>query len=156
MDAANAVIEAAFPADLPRLVDLKLAMFAEGGHADLLAPQAARIILRDYRRLYRRGEARHFVVRQGGRIVACAGAFLKSDLPYRYFVTPFYGFIGDVYTEPAWRGRGLATDLTRRAIDWLGERGATDVRLLAFAAARRIYAKMGFQATDEMVLEIRG
>jgi GNAT superfamily N-acetyltransferase len=141
-------------ADLRRIVELKLAMFAEGGHAGQLSVDAPTIILRDYRSLYRRDLARHFVVRAGGRIVATAGAFLKSDLPYRYFATPFYGFIGDVYTEPDFRAGGLATDLTRRAIDWLAGRGATEIRLLAFDAARRIYARMGFRATDEMVLEL--
>jgi len=154
MDRAQPLIETARPVDLERVVALKLAMFEEGGHAGLLSADARKIILRDYRRLYRRGEARHFVVREGGRIVATAGAFLKSDLPYRYFVTPFYGFIGDVYTEPACRGCGLATALTERAIAWLKARGATEVRLLAFDAARRIYEKMGFQATDEMVLAL--
>jgi predicted GNAT family acetyltransferase len=153
-EAEKLKIETAAAADLARIVELKLAMFAEGGHADQLAVDARTIILRDYRSLYRRDLARHFVVRSGGRIVAAAGAFLKSDLPYRYFDTPFYGFIGDVYTEPAFRGGGLATDLTRWAIDWLAGRGATEIRLLAFDAARRIYERMGFRTTDEMVLEL--
>jgi GNAT superfamily N-acetyltransferase len=141
-------------AELPRIVEMKLAMFQEGGHADQLAGDARDLIRKDYRSLYRRDLARHFVVRSGSRIVASAGAFLKSDLPYRYFATPFYGFIGDVYTEPTFRGHGLATQLTRAAIDWLAGRGVTEVRLLAFEAARRIYERMGFQATDEMVLAL--
>ncbi|MGD0611105.1 MAG: GNAT family N-acetyltransferase [Anaerolineales bacterium] len=151
----KSMIEIATAADLARIVEMKLAMFQEGGHADLLASDAREVIQRDYRSLYRRGLARHFVMREGGRIVASAGAFLKSDLPYRYFATPFYGFIGDVYTEPAYRGRGMATQLTREAIAWLAGHGVMEVRLLAFDAARQIYIRMGFRPTDEMVLELR-
>jgi predicted GNAT family acetyltransferase len=152
----NPLIEIATVADLARVVEMKLAMFQEGGHADLLAGDAREVIRRDYRSLYRRNVARHFVIRAGGSIVASAGAFLKSDLPYRYFATPFYGFIGDVYTEPAYRGRGMATRLTREAIAWLATQGVTEVRLLAFDAARQIYVRMGFRATDEMVLDLKG
>lgn len=148
-------IEIATAIDLARVVEMKLAMFQEGGHAGLLAGDAREVIRRDYRSLYRRDLARHYVMRAEGRIVASAGAFLKSDLPYRYFATPFYGFIGDVYTEPAYRGRGMATQLTKEAIAWLAGRGATQIRLLAFDAARQIYVRMGFRATDEMVLDLR-
>lgn len=151
----NSMIGIATAADLARVVEMKLAMFREGGHADLLASDAREVIRRDYRSLYRRDLAWHFVMRAGGRIVASAGAFLKSDLSYRYFAIPFYGFIGDVYTEPAYRCRGIATQLTREAIAWLAGRGVTEIRLLAFDAARQIYVSMGFQPTDEMVLELR-
>ncbi len=48
----------------------------------------------------------------------------------------------------------MATELTREAIAWLAGRGVTEVRLLTFDAARKIYARMGFRATDEMVLEL--
>jgi GNAT superfamily N-acetyltransferase len=148
-------IEMATVYDLPRIVEMKISMFREGGHLDLLANDAARIILQDYQSLYEQNLARHFVMCAEGRIIASAGAFIKSDLPYRYFAKSFYGFIGDVYTEEKVRGRGFATDLTHRAIEWLSQKGVTEIRLLAFDAGRRIYERMGFEATDEMVLNLQ-
>ena len=137
--------------DLPRIVEMKLAMFSESGHADLLAPNAGELILSDYRRLYTTAEAQHFLIRTGGVAIACAGAFLKSDVPFRYFRSPSYGFVGDVYTEPAFRGQGCAKVLSKNVLFWLRSRDIRMVRLLASEAGRPLYSKLGFVPTDEMV-----
>jgi len=83
-----------------------------------------------------------------------AGAFLKSDIPYRYFSVPQYGFIGDVYTAEGFRRRGLAKHLSELALCWLGSKDVRMVRLLASEAGRPLYEKLGFTASDEMVLEL--
>jgi GNAT superfamily N-acetyltransferase len=145
-------VEPAQAGDLPRIVDMKLAMFAEAGHASLLAPGARERILDDYQRLYASADAQHFVVRIGAAVVACAGAFVKTDLPFRYFDPPVYGFLGDVYTEPALRGRGLARQVNQHALLWLAGKGIRMVRLLASEAGRPLYTQLGFVASDEMVL----
>lgn len=139
--------------DLPRIVEMKLAMFREAGHATLLAPTGATDILADYQDLYSRGLACHFLARAPEGVVGTVGAFLKTDLPFRYFVPPHYGFIGDVYTEPAYRGRGFARILNEDAIAWLRKQGVTMIRLLASEAGRPLYEKLGFKPSDEMVLK---
>ena len=136
--------------DIPAIVELKLAMFVESCHADKLAENAKEIILNDYYRLYEEGQAQHFVTRNENNIIACVGAFIKSDLPYRYYKSSSYGFIGDVYTMPGNRGCGLSTELNEIALAWLRERGIKTVRLLASEAGRPIYKKLGFIPTDEM------
>lgn len=138
--------------DLPRIVEMKLAMFDESGHASLLAPGAGELILSDYKHLYAVGKAQHFLVRSGGGAIACAGAFLKSDVPFRYFRLPSYGFVGDVYTEPNFRGQGYAKLLSESVLLWLRSRGVRMVRLLASEAGRSLYGKLGFVPSDEMVL----
>jgi GNAT superfamily N-acetyltransferase len=145
-------VDRATRADIPKLVELKLAMFAESGRAQLLPEQKRDLVARDYESMYQEELAAHFLVKREGAIVACAGAFLKSDLPYRYFSPAFYGFLGDVYTIPAARGAGLARLLSEAAIAWLKSRGVLTVRLLASEAALPIYTSMGFKPTDEMVL----
>lgn len=135
--------------DLPLIVEMKLQMFRDAGHFDLLAQDAARLVLADYRLMYEAGTATHFVA-GGPTPVAMAGAFLKSDIPFRYFASPTYGFIGDVYTAEGHRQRGLARRLNEMALDWLDARGARMVRLLASAAGRPLYEKLGFVPTDEM------
>lgn len=138
--------------ELPRIVEIKVAMFEEAGHADLLADHAESIVLRDYQQLYLESTAIHFVARDKGQIVASVGAFIKSDLPFRYFSPATYGFIGDVFTENAYRGRGISTMLNSEALIWLKDNGVVMVRLLASDAGRPIYERLGFRATDEMVL----
>ncbi len=141
--------------DLPRIVEIKIAMFQEAGHADLLASDAESIVLEDYLRLYKEDLAHHFVARDGKTLVASVGAFVKSDLPFRYFEPPQYGFLGDVYTEKEYRGIGIATRLSTDAINWLKSRKVRVVRLFASEAARPIYESLGFSSTDEMVLQWR-
>lgn len=136
--------------DLPLVVEIKLQMFREAGHFGLLAHNAGALVLEDYRRMYAAGMATHFIA-SGEAPVAMAGAFLKSDIPFRYFATPAYGFIGDVFTLEGYRRRGLARRLNELALHWLEERGVDMVRLLASAAGRPLYEKLGFVASDEMV-----
>ncbi len=138
--------------DLPRVVELKIAMFEESKHKQLFHPKAASIILKDYQCPYATKKARHFVALLEDRIVAVAGAFLKSDLPFRYFYRDTYGFIGDVYTVPSFRNKGIATRLSRNALAWLKSKNVEMVRLLATNAGHLIYKKLGFQPSDEMVL----
>lgn len=128
-------------------------MFQEAGHADLLANNVEQIVLEDYLSLYQSENGRHFVARNNGKIVASAGAFVKSDLPFRYFKESEYGFLGDVYTSPRYRGFGIATKLSKEALQWLQSRNIKMVRLLASEAARPIYESLGFKSTDEMAVQ---
>jgi GNAT superfamily N-acetyltransferase len=143
------------PIHLPRIVELKLAMFEEAGLGHLLAPEFKSLVLSDYQKLYESSEALHFLSIHSDIIVSMAGGFIKSDIPYRYFHNPRYGFVGDVYTLPTARRQGLATTLNGFVLDWLKKEGVGMVRLLASDAARPIYEDLGFQATDEMVLTLR-
>lgn len=141
--------------ELPRIVEMKVAMFDEAGHGDLLGDNAVSLVLNDYEHLYREGIAAHFVARDNGEIIASAGAFIKSDLPFRYFDPAIYGFIGDVFTEKAYRNRGISTVLNKDALKWLKTKGVLMVRLLASEAGRTIYVRLGFQPTDEMALNLQ-
>jgi len=138
--------------DLACIVELKIAMFRETGHAAALHPSAAALILDDYRQLYADRAAQHFIARSGPLVVACAGAFLKNDLPFRYFRCPVYGFIGDVYTDPRFRRQQIARRLSQDALSWLRCEGVEMVRLLASDAGRAMYTTLGFTRTDEMAI----
>ena len=141
--------------DLPVIVELKLAMFHEAGLIEWLAEGAADMILQDYQRLYAEDRAAHVVIEHNGAIVAMVGAFLQSDLPFRYYKTPLYGFIGDVYTRPGYRERGYAKRLSKHVLVWLQARGVSMVRLLASEAGRPLYEALGFHPSDEMVLHFK-
>jgi GNAT superfamily N-acetyltransferase len=109
------------------------------------------MVLADYQTLYTTGLARHFIAKLGTTIVGCAGAFIKEDIPFRYFKIPRYGFIGDVYVDPVNRGSGIASRLSADALAWLRSQDIGMVRLLASEAGRSIYSRLGFMSSDEMV-----
>ena len=98
--------------------------------------------------------ASHFIAKSDGVIVAMVGAFIKSDIPFRYYSTPMYGFIGDVYVVKNYRHKGVARRLSQNALSWLRIKEITMVKLLASEAARPIYKQLGFVDSDEMVLKI--
>lgn len=63
-------------------------------------------------------------------------------------------YVDNVYTDPAWRGRGLAKQLLRTALDWAREHGFETARLNASDAGRPLYEALGFQPSNEMMLRL--
>ena len=140
--------------DLSRIIDLKLQMYEEAGLLHRLAENPEGVIKKDYQSMYDAGTAKHFLKFEGDEIIAMAGAFIKDDIPFRYYRGTRYGFIGDVYVKPEHRKKGLATSLSRSCVQWLKEKNITMIRLLATEAGRPVYEKLGFAATDEMSLTL--
>lgn len=97
-----------------------------------------------------------FVAEVDGQIVGSAGCqqfaglyplILKTD--YRH-----YGYIWGVYVEPAYRKRGIATQLTQRTIDYLKSIGCTHALLNASPLGKPVYDRLGFAPTNAMQLEL--
>ncbi|MBE9139091.1 GNAT family N-acetyltransferase [Nodosilinea sp. LEGE 07088] len=65
-----------------------------------------------------------------------------------------YGYIWGVYVEPAYRQRGIATQLTRQMVDSLKRLGCTKVVLNAAPAARSLYVRLGFGDSNLMELDL--
>lgn len=141
----KAVIE-----DIPVIVKLKYKMFEESGMAPRLHPDFERMVEEDYRELYQAGTAQHAVIEQEGRMVGCAGGFIRNDAPYRYLKLQVYGFIADVYVEPPFRRKGFARALTNDVLEWFSQHNVRLYRLGATDAARPLYESLGFTSTNEM------
>ena len=61
-----------------------------------------------------------------------------------------HAIVLNVYTEPAWRRRGLAELLMRRVLAWAREERLDRLVLHASQEGRRLYERLGFVATNEM------
>ncbi len=142
----------ASPEDIAPIVDMKIEMFREFGYDQYLHENAREIIFEDYSRMYEENMATHFLAKVDNRIVGIVGAFIKSDIPFRYFSKGHYGFIGDVYTVPTYRNHGISMKLNKEALSWLRDYGVSFVRLLASDAGRPIYERLGFSPDVDMVL----
>ena len=89
--------------------------------------------------------------------MAIAGALIKNDFPYYLFKPGFYGWIIDVYTEPDYRGRKLATKLIDLTQEWLKKKGVKEAKLIASGSeARKLYEKLDYKATWEMSRNLSG
>ncbi|MDQ0887862.1 GNAT superfamily N-acetyltransferase [Paenibacillus sp. V4I9] len=140
--------------EIPTIAELKLKMFEEVGMSHLLISNFIEEVISIYSTLYINGKAQHFVIEENKHVVACAGAFIKEDIPYSFYNERKYGFVGDVYVEPKFRKLGYAKLLTNAVLNWFTEQDIRTVRLLASHNARHLYESIGFKATDEMVLRI--
>lgn len=139
--------------DLKTIIKYKKAMFKDAGLEHLLHPLASNIIYREYKRLYRRNDAVHYLIEEGGEIISIAGGFIKSDIPYKFYKNPRYGFIGDVYTLPEHRKRGYATTLFKTVEKWLFNRGITEIKLLSSEDGREIYRKAGYIECKDLMIK---
>lgn len=140
--------------DIPTIVEMKMAMFREAGSIRLLQDGAEERIAAVYRDLYRQQKCCHYLVEEEGVAVACGGAVIKDDVPFCFFKTPCYGYIMDVYCEPASRRKGYATQLVQQVIAWLRKKGVHNIKLKPSGAGQRMYEKLGFQPSGEMELWI--
>jgi GNAT superfamily N-acetyltransferase len=93
------------------------------------------------------------------RIVAGAGVQVRRVLPFpqRWIDRPIdsVGFgrqaiVLNVYTEPAFRRRGLAREVMLEILTWARSAGIESLVLHAAPAGRRLYEALGFAATNEM------
>jgi len=93
-----------------------------------------------------------------GKIVAGAGVSLREVAPHPQadangkieIVSGRQAIIQNVYTEPAWRRRGVAMLLMKEIISWSQKTGIDSLVLHASDEARPLYEKLGFIATTEM------
>ena len=90
-----------------------------------------------------------------GEIVAGAGLQLRELLPRPVaggtrLVRGPQGLILNVFTEPAWRRRGVAAALMRELLRWCRANGIESLVLHASADGRPLYEKLGFTPTNEM------
>jgi GNAT superfamily N-acetyltransferase len=73
------------------------------------------------------------------------GALSGAEAPY----------ILSMYTERAYRGRGVASEIVRTMIDWARRRGFPRVTLHASAQGRPVYERLGFENANEMRVNLR-
>ena len=71
--------------------------------------------------------------------------------PHWMDAEPARAYLLNFYTEPAWRGKGLAGELLRAALGEVKRRGIGVATLHASKFGKPIYEKYGFVATNEMM-----
>jgi GNAT superfamily N-acetyltransferase len=79
------------------------------------------------------------VAESNGRLVASSGLCVLRRLPGADNPDGLEGYVLNMYTEPAWRRRGLARDILRRLVALRRERGLARVWLHATDDGRDLY-----------------
>lgn len=100
------------------------------------------------------GTYRAWFAEAQGAVVAGGGVLILPFQPGPRDPRPERPWIVNVFTEPEWRGKGLARVLMTEMVEWCRAQGFTVVSLHASDAGRPIYAGMGFLPTNEMRLRL--
>ncbi|MCD0485795.1 GNAT family N-acetyltransferase [Streptacidiphilus sp. ASG 303] len=149
-------VRAARPGDAPELARLRLLMFqAMAGDSSRVRSgpwqDATEALLR--RELADPGSRFAAFVTDDpdrpGRLASCAVGTLEPRLPAPAHPGGLFGFVFNVCTDPAQRGRGHARACTEALLAWFDARGATRVDLHATPGAEALYRGLGF--TDHPV-----
>ncbi len=100
-----------------------------------------------------------FIVEADGQVAGSGCLWLKPVQPVPVPSRP--GFKGggqpyllSMYTEHAFRGKGVATKIVKESIRWAKSKGFPRMTLHASDMGRSLYEKFGFKQTWEMKLEL--
>lgn len=98
-----------------------------------------------------------FVAEVEGQIVGSAGCQRFAGLYPNIMQTTERcdGYIWGVYVEPAYRGRGIATQLTQQTIAHLRAIGCTHAVLNASPSGKPVYSRLGFADSNLMRLSLQ-
>lgn len=87
-----------------------------------------------------------------GEVVAGGGVALLPRAPSPPDLNEEWGFVYNIYTEPAHRRQGLARRLMEVIHQWCRERGLQTVGLNASEFGRPLYEELGYRPSDTMML----
>jgi GNAT superfamily N-acetyltransferase len=97
-----------------------------------------------------------WLVEENGGVVAGAGMWLIDFPPHWMDAEPMRAYLLNFYVDPGFRGRGLAYDLLKTAVEEARRRGIKVVSLHASKFGKPLYERNGFEATNEMILQLGG
>jgi GNAT superfamily N-acetyltransferase len=157
-DMKSCKIRKATQSDAPIIAAHRVAMFSDMGQVPT-AELAAELLTQStsaLAELLREGSyAGWLAVDPNDRVVAGTGVHIKPHLPRISHggvrvVTASVPLAVNVYTEPEWRGKGIARALMLIVMEWARTQGFDRVVLHASDAGRPLYVSLGFVPTNEM------
>jgi GNAT superfamily N-acetyltransferase len=102
------------------------------------------------------GEFVAFLAEQNSQIIATSGMVFSEHPPSPRYPEGRGAYIMNMYTLPAFRGRGIATALLQKLITLARDRRCTRISLHGLPIAEAIYTKAGFvECKSEMKLDLQ-
>ncbi len=133
-------------ADIPLLSEIRKIQLQDEGMPPV--SDMDQELYRYFKEKMEQGDLVQWIAEEEGELVA-TGAIIFMDFPPNFFdVSGRKGYIANMYTADAYRGRGLAGQILERLEAEAKERGVVNLLLFASEAGRRAYVKSGFKETS--------
>jgi GNAT superfamily N-acetyltransferase len=88
------------------------------------------------------------------RIAGSGGIWLREVHPRPGLTKQRAPYLLSMYTEPEFRGLGVASAIVKEAMKWCKKNGYNRVTLHASRKGRKVYTKLGWKRTWEMRAEL--
>jgi len=152
------LIRRATTRDLDVLVHHRRRMFEDMGRP--YTPDEHAVHDREYRRwakrLMSKGEFVAWIAGMNGGAPAASGAiWLQERQPRPGQTDCRVPYLLSMYTEPDFRGRGLATRIVKEAMRWAKREGHRFMTLHASKQGRGVYSRLHWERTWEMHVKLR-
>jgi len=138
-------IRPAVNADLPKLAEfLQFLVNAERPFDVTL--KEGEIFYYDIQELILDSKSEVLVIDFNNQIIGCGYAQIRDAKPYQKH--EFFGYLGFMYVDPEFRGRGYNNQLINSLKKWVLSQGITEVRLEVYSeneVAVNAYKKAGFE-----------
>jgi GNAT superfamily N-acetyltransferase len=142
--------------DLPALVHQRRAMWRDlGAREQRELDRADKVYAGWARSRMKSGTLMGWVAENEGKILGGGCVWLQPVQPrpgYKLMIQPY---LLSMYTEPRYRGLGVASDIVEKALEWCRSNGFHQLRLHASEMGRKVYLKHGFERTWEMRRRIK-
>jgi GNAT superfamily N-acetyltransferase len=139
--------------DVESLVVLRLAFLGEISDAPDAAVRSA--LSHYFADALADGEFIAFLAVADSQVIASSGLVYHRHPPSMTNPTGREAYIMNMYTDPAWRRRGIATKLLHMLIDHARQNDCGKISLHVLPQGRSIYAKAGFVSIEtEMRLNL--
>ncbi|MBD6615157.1 GNAT family N-acetyltransferase [Komarekiella sp. 'clone 1'] len=135
--------------DLEALVDLRLELLREVGDikGDTDTATLAQATRKYLAQKMPQGEFLAWVADMDNQIVATSGLVFFQRPPHNGNLSGLEAYVMNVYTVPAWRGRGIAIALLKEINSFVKATEAKRIWLHATQDGKRIYEKLNFAST---------
>ena len=112
-------------------------------------------LLDSSRRFFLEGDQTTVLATEDGRVIGCATMCFLELMPTFSHPTGKRARLMNVFTDEAWRGKGIAYRMVSMLIGIAWDRGVTEISLDATEAGRPLYRKLGFRDSDECMVLTR-
>ncbi|MBE5881641.1 MAG: GNAT family N-acetyltransferase [Lachnospiraceae bacterium] len=156
LNAERVVYDEANKGDIDELVRLRIAyMIDDFGQISEYERTCMETQLPEYfeRRLGK--ELIAFVARAEDRVVAVAYLLVIEKPANPFLLNGFEGEVLSVYTEEAYRGRGICSQLMKNLIEYGKNKGLCRINLMATDEGYPIYKKLGFEDKVQSYRDMR-
>jgi GNAT superfamily N-acetyltransferase len=142
--------------DTPEILRMRRGMYEDMGYADISALDGMISVSSAYLAKHLEdGSFRAWLACSGEHVVAGGAVIISPWLAHPYDLECRRATILNVYTDRAYRRRGIGRALMQTMIDWCRSEGFARVTLHASDDGRHLYESLGFEASNEMSLDLR-